>query len=95
MKEMTAGQERGMDVEGEQLCSWKHGQSASSGKRPAVEKVQPEQLLAAMFAAFPNMQPKMLLQAGLSAQSFGCTDDKVGSSKALSKLTKRELPVKL
>jgi hypothetical protein len=84
-----------MGDEGIQLCFWKHGQSASCGMRPLIEKEYPEQLLAAAYAAFPNMLPKSKQQAGLFAQTFRCTDDKVGSSKALSKLCKREVPIAL
>jgi hypothetical protein len=93
MKEVTDGPEQRMGGEGEHLCAWRHGQSTLSGNRPIVEKVQPQQLLAAVFAAFPNMPPKMSQQARLCAQRFGCTDDKVASAKALSYLSKREVPV--
>jgi hypothetical protein len=80
---------------GMQLCCWKHGQSASCGKRPMIEKENPEQVLAAFLAAFPNMLPKSKQQAGLFAHTFRCTDEKVGSCKALSKLCKREAPITL
>jgi hypothetical protein len=60
-----------------------------------IEKKYPEHLLTAAFAAFPNMLPKSKQQAGLFAQTFRVSDEKVGSSKALSKLCKREVPIAL
>jgi hypothetical protein len=88
-------EEQGRVDEQVQLCAWKHGESAACGKKPIIEKDAPSQMLAAQFAAFPYLLPKAKQQAGLLAQSFRCTDEKVGSSKSLSKLCKREVPMAL
>jgi hypothetical protein len=77
------------------LCSWKHGESAACGEKPSIKKEKPFQMLAAQFAAFPCLLPKAKQQAGLFAQTFSCTDAKVGSSKSLRKLCKREVPIAL
>jgi hypothetical protein len=60
-----------------------------------IEKENPEQLMKAYYAAFPNMLPKSRQQADLFAQTFTCTDEQAGSCKALRKLCKREVPIAL
>jgi hypothetical protein len=64
-------------------------------KKPAVESSEPSQYLQSMFDAFPALQEKVQLQAGLTWEDFPAERAQPRSSQRLLHLSQRVLPVRL
>jgi hypothetical protein len=76
------------------LCPWTHGRSAYTGVKPMVQPTDPEALLEDIFKAFPTLEKKLVVQAGLDEKEFQCTEE-TGHHKALKRLHKRNIPSSL
>jgi hypothetical protein len=77
------------------LCPWTHGRSAYTGIKPMVQPEDPEDLLEHVLRAFPTLEKKLVVQAGLDEMEFEYVEEAAGQHKVLKRFHKRSIPPSL